>query len=456
MCRRLALLVFVCWMLIFILVCSRKAVQNIKHIGDNSFILKLDRILGSEVSTWNLNPYSGTLMDEAYSHILVSNTPFIPGYVQYGPVRRCMKPLCDLHGIKPTRPQETFQTDGEKPLLAIGERIIPKEGIRASYENDRNLISHGNVERGRSMNLEEHEDISVVLHNKLDTQHLQEKVSYASFKFKSNKSRIIAETDISESSLWDARKVRRGSRLGMGYTREKAQINDLISTLRKSGLFGAIAGVLEGMNLWMLPQFVTIFAPTDSAYETIQHAGVDQLELFQYHTVVQRYAFSQLCSFSEGTVLYTMRPGYTIMVTEKQNPFKVGLDGVYVIAPDLYLDETIAVHGINGILNSTMYGKSFGGRIVPDLAPPPAHGASLPNSSVPEEPSTKDGSTDVDGNQRQHPNQQDVNPENEIANNSFQISPRESDDDSADDRISTTLAASCFVAYASICALCFL
>ncbi|MCO5591253.1 hypothetical protein L7F22_045234 [Adiantum nelumboides] len=171
----------------------------------------------------------------------------------------------------------------------------------------------------------------------------------------------------------------KGSLIGLGVTKEKEQIQKVVQTLRQSGLFAAIAGVIEAMNLWMLPQLVTIFIPTDSAYLTVKEPDLDPLPLYQYHIVIQRYAFNQLCEFNEGSVLYTLRPGYTVMVTAKQSPYKITLDDVAVIAPDLYLDETIAVHGIDGIFNATLYGKSVNGHVPALPAPPPVSNATSSN-----------------------------------------------------------------------------
>ncbi|MCO5577031.1 hypothetical protein L7F22_030853 [Adiantum nelumboides] len=171
----------------------------------------------------------------------------------------------------------------------------------------------------------------------------------------------------------------KGSLIGLGVTKEKEQIQKVVQTLRQSGLFAAIAGVIEAMNLWMLPQLVTIFIPTDSAYQAVKEPDLDPLPLYQYHTVIQRYAFNQLCEFNEGSVLYTLRPGYSVVVTAKQSPYKITLDDVAVIAPDLYLDETIAVHGIDGIFNATLYGKSVNGHVPALPAPPPVSNATSSN-----------------------------------------------------------------------------
>ncbi|KAH7300862.1 hypothetical protein KP509_23G000500 [Ceratopteris richardii] len=221
----------------------------------------------------------------------------------------------------------------------------------------------------------------------------------------------------------------------MDETREKAQIRKMVEALRNSTLFATMAGIIEGMNLWMLPQFVTIFTPTDSAYQTVQNSGLNQMELFLYHTVLQRYDFNQLCAFNEGAVLYSMLPGYTVLVTEKRKPFKICLDGVHVIAPDLYLDETIAVHGIGGVFNSTVYGKSFGGHIVPIVAPPPLpsnplnFSGKLPPTVLPspKESESKNGST-VGGDQEGNSVQQSApNPDSDAADSQFPSSPMESE-----------------------------
>ena len=159
---------------------------------------------------------------------------------------------------------------------------------------------------------------------------------------------------------------------GLGLSREQEQIHNVVAALRRSGLFAAIAGTIEGMNLFMLPQMTTIFVPTDSAYQALKQEDIN-FELFQYHTVIQLYAFSQLCRLREGDVLYTALPGYSIIVTGEPSPFKISLDGVSVIAADIYVDQSIAVHGIDGIFNCTMYGKKFGDWHVPEAAPPPAN-----------------------------------------------------------------------------------
>ncbi|KAI5079394.1 hypothetical protein GOP47_0004873 [Adiantum capillus-veneris] len=260
-----------------------------------------------------------------------------------------------------------------------------------------------------------------------------------------------------------------GSLIGLGETKEKEQIRKVVQTLRQSGLFAAIAGVIEAMNLWMLPQFVTIFIPTDSAYQMVKGADIDPLPLYQYHTVIQRYAFNQLCEFSEGSILYTLRPGYTIIVTAKQSPYKITLDNVAVIAPDLYLDETIAVHGIDGIFNATFYGKSLGGH-VPEMPAPPAFNSTPSNgnetrlASPPAQvPGTNNSTSNAPGAaQPGLPNQQGVNSGNDNMNPnspSFPFSPlaseTASDVDGSDQAVLTSFGPSYFAAlFCAIYVLC--
>lgn len=135
---------------------------------------------------------------------------------------------------------------------------------------------------------------------------------------------------------------------------EQQQIKNLISALRKSGLFGAAAGAIDGLNLVMLPQQSTIFVPTDAAFQSVNVA--DTMELFQYHVAIQRFAFAQLFSLNEGDILPTLLDGNSILVTSNQL-MNFTLDDVRVISPDLYYDSTIVVHGIGGILNYSLYGK---------------------------------------------------------------------------------------------------
>ena len=138
--------------------------------------------------------------------------------------------------------------------------------------------------------------------------------------------------------------------------KKREQIKNVIATLRKAGMFAMVATRIEAMDLLSLPQMTTIFVPTDSAFDIFMNASNAYISdhLLHYHIVVPRYTFEDLCGLKKGDKLTAYLMGCKITVTENEL-FNYTLDDVRIISPDLYVDDSVVVHGINGVLNYTKF-----------------------------------------------------------------------------------------------------
>jgi uncharacterized surface protein with fasciclin (FAS1) repeats len=138
--------------------------------------------------------------------------------------------------------------------------------------------------------------------------------------------------------------------------RKREQIKNIVATLRKAGMFAMVATRIEAMDLLSLPQVITIFVPTDSAFDIFMNASNAYIpdHLLLYHLVVPRYTFGDLCGLKKRNKLTTYLMGCKITITEN-DLFNYTLDDVRIISPDLYNDDSVVVHGINGVLNYTRF-----------------------------------------------------------------------------------------------------
>ena len=138
--------------------------------------------------------------------------------------------------------------------------------------------------------------------------------------------------------------------------KKREQIKNIIATLRKAGMFAMVATRIEAMDLLSLPQMTTIFVPTDSAFDIFMNASNAYISdrLLHYHIVVPRYTFEDLCGLKKGDKLTAYLMGCKITVTENEL-FNYTLDDVRIISPNLYVDDSVVIHGINGVLNYTKF-----------------------------------------------------------------------------------------------------
>lgn len=117
-----------------------------------------------------------------------------------------------------------------------------------------------------------------------------------------------------------------------------------------------------------LPETFTLFAPSDTAISWLQpsHAA---LELMQYHIVPwQRLEFNEIYLLPQSTRFPTLLSGQSILVTATCGPpgshhflsvdCNFTLDGMGVVAPELWKDQNTVIHGVEGMLDPSEFGES--------------------------------------------------------------------------------------------------
>ncbi|KAF3451196.1 hypothetical protein FNV43_RR07289 [Rhamnella rubrinervis] len=100
---------------------------------------------------------------------------------------------------------------------------------------------------------------------------------------------------------------------------------------------------------------VTLFAPEND--DLIMSSDSDPFTL-PYHLLPQRLTFSDLQRFQANVRLPTLLPGKSILITGNSVSDYI-VDGARVTQPDLYISSTLAVHGIEKILDYTVYGDGL-------------------------------------------------------------------------------------------------
>jgi hypothetical protein len=114
-------------------------------------------------------------------------------------------------------------------------------------------------------------------------------------------------------------------------------------------------------------------------------------QLLNYHTAKQSYTFQDLLGLKVGDRIATVMTGISIVVQSVgQNDYQ--LDNAIIVNPDLYTNNSVAVHGINAIFFTQFYNTATLG---PVPAPPattgvaPAAASSSPKSSSSTAPTAK-------------------------------------------------------------------
>ncbi|XP_054800434.1 FAS1 domain-containing protein SELMODRAFT_448915-like [Prosopis cineraria] len=142
------------------------------------------------------------------------------------------------------------------------------------------------------------------------------------------------------------------------------QLRNIIDALIGAGDFTSWVTILSLANPLMLPMSATLFVPQDgSDLISDNHPAMDPL-LFPYHIVPQRLSFSDLLLFKPNTRLPTLLPAMSIVITNNSH-FNFTLDNIPITHPNLYSTDSIAVHGVAGVLDYSVFGYSF------PLLPPP-------------------------------------------------------------------------------------
>ncbi|KAH7838813.1 hypothetical protein Vadar_031470 [Vaccinium darrowii] len=93
----------------------------------------------------------------------------------------------------------------------------------------------------------------------------------------------------------------------------------------------------------------TIFAPTDSSLLTCPSCSLPLL--LQEHTLPGLYSLDYLLTLPFGTKIQTLAPSRCLTITSDKNTAKIYVNGVEITRPDLYTDENVVIHAIQGFVS---------------------------------------------------------------------------------------------------------
>jgi len=170
----------------------------------------------------------------------------------------------------------------------------------------------------------------------------------------------------------------------------------VVNALRAAGHYGAISGVLEGLPDidQVIQPGTTFFAPDDVVSAGLPYnSSGDMMQLLSYHTANQSYTFQDLLGLKVGDRIATISPGISILVESVgQNDYQ--LDNAIIVNPDLYTNNSVAVHGINAIFFTQFYNTATLGPVpappaTTGVAPAAAAASSSPKSSSSTTPAAK-------------------------------------------------------------------
>ncbi|GLU17475.1 hypothetical protein SLE2022_338410 [Rubroshorea leprosula] len=154
------------------------------------------------------------------------------------------------------------------------------------------------------------------------------------------------------------------------------QLDNIIDALIGAADFDSWASMLSAADLLTFPLSVTLFVPSDyslsnlptSSTTTAAAAAAMDPFTISYHIVPQRLAFSDLCLLKPRSRIPTLLPYKSILITNTSLT-NFTLDDSLLSQPDLYISASIAVHGLDTLLNYTVYGTDTA--LLPPPTPPP-------------------------------------------------------------------------------------
>eukprot|EP00249_Psilotum_nudum_P027985 c36352_g1_i1 orf=1-849(-) len=142
-----------------------------------------------------------------------------------------------------------------------------------------------------------------------------------------------------------------------------------VLALKNAQKFQLAAGILASLDMNLLPASATLLVPNDKAVSKVDNdinGFGNAFPTLRYHVVTRQLSFRDLLDLRVGTRLETLLKDNTVLITNSdQRNYTV--DDVRLTRPDIYFDDTMVIHGIDGILNASVYGnRSF------SLVRPPA------------------------------------------------------------------------------------
>ncbi|KAF3679008.1 hypothetical protein FXO38_02963 [Capsicum annuum] len=151
---------------------------------------------------------------------------------------------------------------------------------------------------------------------------------------------------------------------------QEQQLTAILEALIGAGDFVGWANLLSSADLSSLPVAATFFIPGNDAMSN--HLGVQNLDplLIPYHIIPQRLTFTDLLQFKPNTHIPTLLPSKFLIVTSNSIS-NFTIDGSLITYPDLYVNPAFTVHGVDKILEYTVYGTDPPiNNTVPDVAAP--------------------------------------------------------------------------------------
>ncbi|GLT47866.1 hypothetical protein SLA2020_215250 [Shorea laevis] len=146
---------------------------------------------------------------------------------------------------------------------------------------------------------------------------------------------------------------------------------DSITTSLSSTGFALFVHALRAHNLTPLATAatrLTFLAPLDSAL--INHR-LDDGFLISHVSPAGALPYESLLSITPDSTLSTLHQDNTLVV--RTDPRAVRFNDIPIVAPNLYVDDSCAVHGVDG-------------RLVPALLPPSAKNPPKPRTEIPPSP----------------------------------------------------------------------
>ncbi|OIT34085.1 hypothetical protein A4A49_04597 [Nicotiana attenuata] len=140
---------------------------------------------------------------------------------------------------------------------------------------------------------------------------------------------------------------------------QEQQLNNIVEALIGAGDFAGWANLLSSTDLSSLPLSATFFIPGNDAMSNHQTPGDHNINLdpflIAYHIIPQRLSFADLQQFKSNTRLPTLLPSKFIVITNNSlTNFTV--DGSQITYPDVYVNSAFTVHGVNKVLEYSVYG----------------------------------------------------------------------------------------------------
>lgn len=147
-----------------------------------------------------------------------------------------------------------------------------------------------------------------------------------------------------------------GSNLGCGFSTENGTV-----VFSGANSFRQASGVLRSSGYSAMAEFLdvqvpenkertmmTVFAPLDKAMLTRIGNFSEYSSIFLRHVVPCRLLWNDLVKFDDGTAMVTYLEGFTINSTRCGE--ELMLNGVPVLYPNMYISDSLVVHGLREVL----------------------------------------------------------------------------------------------------------